>query len=45
MSNADRPVRSSERDTYRSIKGGIAMKKIELFLEELYKSFSHIIEY
>ena len=24
---------------------GIIMKKIEMFLEELYESFSHIIEY
>ena len=42
MSNANRPERSSEAG-YNKAQGGIAMKKIEIFLEELYKSYSHLV--
>ena len=42
MSNTNRPERSSEAG-YNKAQGGIAMKKIEIFLEELYKSYSHVV--
>ena len=42
MSGANRPERSSEAG-YNKAQGGIAMKKIEIFLEELYKSYSHVV--